>query len=58
MKHLRQFCLIATLIFTFAVSAYAGHIDCPGINGSQPQAAGEMQYDITVSVLCLILGLL
>jgi hypothetical protein len=58
MKHLRQLCLTATLVFTFAVSAYAGKVDCPGITESQPQAAGEMQYDVAQTVLWLILALI
>jgi hypothetical protein len=34
MKHLRQICLVATLVFTFTFSAYAGEIECPGITAS------------------------
>jgi hypothetical protein len=58
MKHLHRLFLITTLIITFAVSAYAGKVDCPGITESQLQAAGEIQYDVTQSVLWLILALI
>lgn len=54
MKHLRQICLVATLVFTFTFSAYAGEIECPGITDSQPQAAGEMQYGITDALLIML----
>jgi hypothetical protein len=34
MKHLRQICLIATLVLTFTFPVYAGEIECPGITAS------------------------
>jgi hypothetical protein len=58
MKYLHRLFLITTLIIIFAVSAYAGHIDCPGITESSPQATGEMQNDITQHMIWLILALI
>jgi hypothetical protein len=39
MRHIRQLCLAAALIFTFAFSVYAGEIECPGVVEPPPQAA-------------------
>lgn len=58
MKHLRQLCLIAALLFTFTFSAYAGEIECPGMPAtSQPTVAGDIQCGIT-DVLLVILALI
>ena len=68
MKTLRQLCLTLTLIFTFAFSAYAGEIECPGITSDAPQetVAGEIQNGVqstetdtvTLTVLMLIQNVL
>jgi hypothetical protein len=53
-------CVIATLIFTFTFSAYAGEIECPGVTASSPQTnvAGDMPTGgITETVILLMLAL-
>jgi hypothetical protein len=56
MKHLRQICLVATLVFTFTFSAYAGEIECPGVTSSIPPAESNLanMADALLIMLSLI----
>lgn len=51
MKYLCRLCLVATLIFTFAFSAAAGEIECPGIieSSARTTAAVEMPNGVELS---------
>jgi hypothetical protein len=57
MKKLGQLCALVVLVLSVSLTSYAGHIDCPGITDSQPQAAGEIQNGIT-DVLLIMLALI
>ena len=41
MKYLGRFCAGIILALSLTLSAYAGHIPCPGVT-DEPQASGEM----------------
>jgi hypothetical protein len=61
MKYLRNFCAVAALTLSFTLSAYAGHIPCPGITEEPPSeevtAAGETPNNI-MDVLLIMLSLI
>lgn len=64
MKHLGKFCAVVILTLSFTLSAYAGHIPCPGITETSPASeetvAGEMQNGVesTDTVTELVISLL
>lgn len=60
MKHLRQFCLVATLVCACALSAYAGDIECTGFaSPSQPAATGQVDCPaLTEAAVSLIQSIL
>jgi hypothetical protein len=53
MKRIRQLCAGTVLMLVFAVAAFAGDIDCPGIT-SQPTATGEIECGLSVVVVNLL----
>ena len=68
MRHLRQLCLIATLILTFTFPVYSGEIECPGVTaasnnvGSTDDPANNLlgntaPSSISETVILLILAL-
>ncbi|HEX8139422.1 MAG TPA: hypothetical protein VF544_17815 [Pyrinomonadaceae bacterium] len=57
MRYLGRFCATVALVCVLTASAYAGDIECPAVTSAPPQAAGEIQNDIT-DVLLIMLSLL
>jgi len=58
MKYLGKFCAAVILTLSFTLSAYAGHIPCPGITNEQPSeevtAAGEIQNGLLLLIVALV----
>lgn len=59
MRHLRQFCAVATLVCAFSFSAYAGDIPCPAVTSTPPQQTtatteGDMNFPITEIIVTVI----
>lgn len=49
MRHLRQFCAVATLLCAFSFPTYAGNIPCPAVIQPQPdEITSETQSDATL----------
>jgi hypothetical protein len=55
-KTLRQKCAAAILSLTFAVSAFAGQIDCPGVV-STGSGSTTLTAEITSTVILTIVSL-
>jgi hypothetical protein len=53
MKHLRQLCATAVLICAFAVSAYAGDIECDGFTAPSDYSVIEALVALVESALLL-----
>jgi hypothetical protein len=54
-KTLRQKCAAAILSLTFAVSAFAGQIDCPGVvsTGSGTTLTAEITSTVILTIVSL-----
>jgi hypothetical protein len=60
MNNLRRFCTMLILTMALASAVHAeGPVNCPGVTQTPPQptAAGEIQYDITDTLLLIVLAL-
>jgi hypothetical protein len=57
MKTLRQLCGATILSLTLAISAFAGHIDCPGVVATTPPQSAT-STNITTTVILTILSVI
>ena len=56
MKSLRQTCAATVLTLVFAVSAFAGQIDCPGAPSPAPTTQTSIAATILLAVVSLVRG--